>query len=440
MVFYQEKYFSQRKSMYDNTRYSTFGNELMMLYGRSNLSQGEFARLVGISSVALRKWESGESCPKAESLKRVIETLLSKGAFSQGEEQAEAMHLWELANKKGLKVPFDEAWFKGVMQGQASAGEDRIGARHDPYSPCPVPRADPVPTRSGAVQGEEENLTVPPSSDGGDAHLTTLDTNLRTKKESVGTDSLALAPTKTRGRRKRLLLIALVILTIIGSAGALLFYARNHTITEVNNGSREQASKIATDQAYPGYLSRHGTLAFFDPLSQEGGSKWSSRTGSYGSACRFTGGAYHASQSRLGAFRSCAANGIFSNFAFEVQLTIIQGDCGGMLFRNDIEEHFYYFHICQDGAYRVLSYVSDSGSSAKILQDSSSLTIHIGLGQHNKIAIVANGSTLTFYVNEQQIDQEQDSSSTSGTISLIANPRYGNVTDVAYRNARLWTL
>src|SRR5262249_47608487 len=107
--------------MNKDVRLSTFGNELMMLYGRANLSQREFARLVGVSSVALRKWESGESCPKAESLKRVIEILLSQGVFSKGEEQAEAMHLWELANRKGLKVPFDEAWFRGVMQSQAGA-------------------------------------------------------------------------------------------------------------------------------------------------------------------------------------------------------------------------------------------------------------------------------------------------------------------------------
>jgi len=50
---------------------------------------------------------------------------------------------------------------------------------------------------------------------------------------------------------------------------------------------------------------------------------------------------------------------------------------------------------------------------------------------------------MTFYVNEQQIDQVQDSSYTLGNIALIANPSYFNgrhATDVAYSNARLWTL
>jgi hypothetical protein len=64
------------------------------------------------------------------------------------------------------------------------------------------------------------------------------------------------------------------------------------------------------------------------------------------------------------------------------------------------------------------------------------------LGQQNKIAVVANGSMMTFYVNEQQINQAQDSSYTSGKIALIANPypSGGHATEVVYRNARLWIL
>ena len=61
-------------------------------------------------------------------------------------------------------------------------------------------------------------------------------------------------------------------------------------------------------------------------------------------------------------------------------------------------------------------------------------------GQQNKIAVEASGSIMTFYVNEQQIDQVQDSSYTSGWIGLLAFTQSGNVTDVAYSNARLWTL
>jgi hypothetical protein len=47
---------------------------------------------------------------------------------------------------------------------------------------------------------------------------------------------------------------------------------------------------------------------------------------------------------------------------------------------------------------------------------------------------------MTFYVNERQVDQVEDSSYNSGKIALIASARYAHVTDVAYSNAKLWRL
>jgi transcriptional regulator with XRE-family HTH domain len=237
---------------------------------------------------------------------------------------------------------------------------------------------------------------------------------------------------KTRRRRKwpPLILIALVVLIIIGSAGALFFQARR--------GATGQVNKTATARAYPAYLSGHSTLAFFDPLSQEG--KWHPKSTDTGGSCQFTGGAYRVSILSINYFSWCRADGIFGNFAFEVQLTITKGDCGGITFRKGDDEGYYLFDICQDSTYQVVKFLRSKGSDRKTFQSSRSSAIHTGLAQQNKIAVVASGSTMTFYVNEQQIDVEQDSSYTGGHIALIANPRHGNPTDVAYSNARLWTL
>ena len=239
---------------------------------------------------------------------------------------------------------------------------------------------------------------------------------------------------KTRRRRKwpPLILIPLVVLIIIGSAGALFFQARY--------GATEQVNKTATVQAYPGYLPGNGTLAFFDPLSQQN-SRWASySTDSTGGSCQFTGGAYHANQQPNGYFAWCPTRGAFSNFAVEVLSTITRGDCGGVMFRKGDDEGYYLFDICQDSTYKVVKYLTSKGSDSKTFQSSRSSAIHTGLAQQSKIAVVASQSHMTFYVNEQQIDVEQDSSYTGGQIALIANPRHGNPTDVAYSNARLWTL
>jgi serine/threonine protein kinase len=194
--------------------------------------------------------------------------------------------------------------------------------------------------------------------------------------------------------------------------------------------------------SYPLYLPGSGTLAFADALNQEG--NWISiPLNIYGGACLFTGGAYHISkQNSNSLFMHCYnSEATFSNFTFEVQLTITQGDCGGMTFREASNNRkFYYFIICQNGGYVVRSYIDSSIPEFDVLQSSNSSAIKSGLGQQNKIAVVANGNTMILYVNEQQIAQIQDSNSTSGYVGLVADPRFGNTTDVGFSNAKVWTL
>jgi hypothetical protein len=235
---------------------------------------------------------------------------------------------------------------------------------------------------------------------------------------------------------------------VSAAATATVVYATSQanqhatSTASANATSTASANATATAQvsAYPSYLSGHGTLAFVDPLHQENGSQWPPFQNSEGGACQFSAGAYHVSQLPTNYYNWCHPNEAFNNFAFEVQLTITEGACGGMIFREQGDGlNLYYYAICADGAFGVLKYFSHG--SATTLQANGSSAIHAGQGQQNTIAVVANGSTLTFYVNEQEIAQVQDSSYTSGEIGLLADPRdSGQVTDVAYIKARVWTL
>ena len=256
-------------------------------------------------------------------------------------------------------------------------------------------------------------------------YFATLDTN-----SGIHDTSKRPRYTKKSGLRT-LVQIGLIILIVIFSVVGVGIY--------VNQEAALMRAQATANNPYPSYLSGKGTLAFVDPLSQE--SQWSSLSSSgTGGACQFTGGAFHVREQQKDYFMNCPASGIFSNFTFEVQLTVTRGDCGGMTFRDGGSGHFYYFHICQNGSYRVSKYISNSGSDAKTLISSSSSVFHTGLGQQNKIAVVADGGTMTFYVNERRIAQVQDSSYTSGSVGLIADARDENTTDVAYTNAKLWTL
>jgi transcriptional regulator with XRE-family HTH domain len=417
-----------------------YGEAMLKLRTAIGLTQGGLGKLLGVSWRAVAGWEAGSSYPKTERLKALIELAIQHQAFSTGSEAEEIRRLWKVAHQKVL---LDEDWLCALLEHSRSPQDkEAVGI---------VPCTDPVPCATGLPSGYSADPepcadavrdSDPASCASSQPPLTPVPSVEETMSSAVhgagsepGTASEPSAiPTigarlhdKTRGRRKRLvaIVITLVLLTIIGSVGMFFFLVRN---------------KTATDPTYPRYLPGNGTLVFFDPLSQEDGNRWSSySTSSTGGACQFTGGAYHVSQQK-GYFAWCGTQGTFSNFAFEVQLTITQGDCGGMLFWGDDDGHYYDLQVCENGTCQVFRYLDNTGLNVHTLFSSRSSAIHTGQGHQNKIAMVSNGSIMTFYVNEQQINQVQDSSYTSGKIALIADPQFGHATDVAYSNARLWRL
>jgi DNA-binding XRE family transcriptional regulator len=383
---------------------------MLTLRNKIGLTQEQLGKSVGISGKAVSEWETGKSYPQVERLKAFIALAVQHQAFAKGCEAEEIRALWKVARQKVL---LDEHWLSILLHGQDQ----------EPHVASP-----PVEETANDTPA----TTLPAFETKGNSDAAPVVPLLHEHED-------AKAPKTTR-RHKRLvgIVITLVILAITGAGGMLLLQARDH-----RDEQARQITPTQTHHPYPTYLPGNGTLVFFDPLSQEDGSKWRSYSADHtGWACQFTEGAYHVSQQPTVSFGWCAAGGVFSNFAFEVQLTIVQGDCGGITFRDGDNKGYYYFHICEDGTYTVFKYFSNSGPDAEVLRSDHSSAIHTGLDSQNKIAVVAFGSTMTFYINEQQVDQEQDSSYTSGHIALIANPYHigGHPTDVAYSNARLWTL
>lgn len=231
-------------------------------------------------------------------------------------------------------------------------------------------------------------------------------------------------------RMKRVFLFASIIgsLVVILLAGILSFVLyQNH---------------VNQDNAYNAYLSAlsgGGTLVFSDPLREESGSQWGTSTGATGT-CQFTGGAYQLKE-QSDFFLGCDTSGTYSNVAFEVQMTILQGNCGGIIFRDSNNGAFDYFSICQSGDYD-LSRCIYYGTEARLTYGTS-LAIHTGLKQQNTIALRAVGGAITLYVNAQQIAQAQDDGNgyTQGSIGLAAYPPgLTDPSEIAFTKARLWTL
>ena len=112
--------FIQQESTGRSGEHSRLRDKLLLYNARTRLSQQGVASFVGVSTAALRNWEAGQSKPTAQNLKRLIELYIAYKAFTEGEEQAEAADLWEAAQERGLKVPFDEQWFQELLANQRS--------------------------------------------------------------------------------------------------------------------------------------------------------------------------------------------------------------------------------------------------------------------------------------------------------------------------------
>ncbi len=278
--------------------------------------------------------------------------------------------------------------------------------------------------------------------------------------------------TKSKGEdRARLpahiviLMIAMMLLFVGG--GAVLVYSSiaNHTAPLQNTPTTQvhattsatthaspthQASPTAqatlTPQASPTrstvqnpYPPHTGSLALNDPLKDNSkGFRWDEGPFANGGSCSFTGGSYHVGVSLQGHVLACNAQAVtFGNFTYEVQMTILKGDRGGIFFRQvGTQGPYYYYSIKIDGSYELDSF---NGKTSNVLQRGTSPAIKRGLNQPNLLAVVAQGRSIDLYVNGQSILHISNSTTSNGLIGVAADAT-DQPAEVAFTNARVWML
>jgi hypothetical protein len=184
-----------------------------------------------------------------------------------------------------------------------------------------------------------------------------------------------------------------------------------------------------------------GTPALTDPLSPQNPNQWSSPDGRLGS-CTFTGNALHARATPSGsklAYSSCVARSTsFGNFAYQVSATILHGDASGLFFRYDaLGSTAYAFLISSEGVYELAPV---QGNNFKVLAGGSSSAINTGLKQSNLLTVIARGSTIYLYVNQQYLTSISDNTSSSGEIGVFGENTGGGHVDVAFSKIQVWKL
>jgi eukaryotic-like serine/threonine-protein kinase len=294
------------------------------------------------------------------------------------------------------------------------------------------------------VQQEQTPLTTPPQPQPG---TDVLQGGAPQPKADIPDIPIPKAPPPdTLGgtkRNRRTIAIASGIVPVV-LVLALVFYAVSRQGSNAGNGTvTVDATATIIAQNPDPYPPMNRTLAGIDPLSDNSHGDWDVNSDKLGT-CAFTGGAYHVTAipqpgSGQQPGKGCAlARSNFIDGAYQVQMTIVKGDGGGIFFRDDGNGNGYYFFIGQNGTYELGIYNNCNNCTFKPLRNGSSAAIHKGLNQSNLVAVVASGSTIDLYVNNQKIDSVSDSSYSQGAAGVFATVVNGP-TEVMFNNAKVWT-
>ena len=131
----------------------------------------------------------------------------------------------------------------------------------------------------------------------------------------------------------------------------------------------------------------------------------------------------------------------FADFLLEIDTTHLGGPLDnefGVVFRYVDDDNYYLFTISSDGYYRLQKRVD--GEWETILGWLSSEAINVGEGSDNHITILAEGSQLTFLVNDVLLEQIEDDTFDSGGLGLAAGTFDEGDVEIAFDNLQVWEL
>lgn len=178
-----------------------------------------------------------------------------------------------------------------------------------------------------------------------------------------------------------------------------------------------------------------------DPLNQTNDPYWEQASTSHGE-CSFIRSAYHAQVSSEGVFYPCLLqSNPLTNFAFQVNMALIHGDGGGIVFHINSASAIgsydtYLFTISLGDSYALL--LLHAGQTKILTQGySQAINGNGSLNVPNQLMVIARGNTYLLFVNGQLVDTVSDSTLPSGNIGVFAYDTL-DPTDAAFNNAQVW--
>lgn len=380
----------------DEKRNLTFDEVLRRLRTRhAGLYQEPLAQSIGVTVKTFQNWENGVTKPGAANLRRLIAEYVHRNIFVAGIESEEARELW---NKADLNVAFDSTWFQWVMSNKPN--EASASSLEQPREEL-LQSSETATQQSDSAAEEQPERVLPP-----------------------------MGPASRHRRLPKYVVVGLLVIAVVlvsAVAASLLLFQPPKTPQEIYSSAVVRSPD------------------FKDPLTSQDANDWDELDASDG-GCMFVGEAYRVTINQKGLVQLCEAHAKnFSDFTFEVQMTIIQGDGGGLTFRDSgNSSNIYRFRVSADGSYDLfatfftnpfappeLKHIFASGQNLK--------AIRAGLRQTNTLGIVARGNTISLFVNRHYLASVSDPSPGPGLIGLFAVD-FSNNTTVAFRNVKVWYL
>lgn len=325
------------------------------------------------------------------------------------------------------------------------------------------------------VEGTNETTILPDESSPSDQPTTTEAEAPTSTDTTEGNDAIPLPSMPTsqpsQPARKKCLdhtallaLCAALILLLLGSSGLILDLTYYHPsqvafgATATANGQETATTNASQTQIADfeatGDAQAQATVQFYqniyqsitrnkptmnDALSHQSSIDWDEYSVAGQDACDFKNGRYHDEQIAIHFFNPCGEDDRgFGNFALQIDMTIVSGDYGGIMFRGH-DGFFYFFNIDLDGYYSFNLYNYKKSNYPQQLDTGNTSYMQASNSATNEITLIAQENMFYIYVNGHFIETVTDGSYQSGWFGLIADS-YQNVTDVAFSNLRIWQL
>ena len=189
-------------------------------------------------------------------------------------------------------------------------------------------------------------------------------------------------------------------------------------------------------QLYQQITSR--TPTFVDALQDAAVSQWIT-VNKPAYSCEIKGDGLHIRIANTHEFYFCTSgHGAFINFAFQVEMTMLTGNGGGIVFRcANKQDNEYYFHVFPDGSYEV-NIEQDAKFGVIIARGMASLS-PIKDGMKNTLTVIAQGNKISLYFDQKLLKDFQDTTYTSGYVGVAADD-FDAPAEVVYTNAKTWVL